>query len=322
MTVARMVALGLAACTLALLIGCSSSDDNFLYLNISERAAWSSGNLLSYASFGADGQRYLYRSNSEGGNKFLLTRSANKPDSFIDEGGWHPAFSPDGATIVFSGRRNDGSVSLMLLNTIQGDRAAITNVTDATVAGTDQQPYYRPDGAKIIFSTTKVIGGQGTGGPDIATINPDGTGLEYIVATAEIEQWPVYSPDGSKIAFQRGPSSGPTDIIVRDMASGVETNITTALRRGAGDLTRFEAPCWTTVGGTEYIYLHSNRDTFFDIYRVGVDGSNLERITNTSNSEGFPVMNPDGTRLLFTRDRELWSSAPTGGTEKRVTRRY
>ena len=77
-----------------------------------------------------------------------------------------------------------------------------------------------------------------------------------------------------------------------------------------------------TVGGTEYIYLHSNRDTFFEIYRVGVDGSNLERITNTSNSEGFPVMNPDGTRLLFTRDRELWSSAPTGGTEKRVTRRY
>lgn len=322
MTVARMVALALAACALALLFGCSSSDDSFLYLNISEKAAWSTNNVLAFPSFGGDGKRYLYRSNSEGGNKYLLTRSANKPDDFIDEGGWHPAFSPDGATIVFAGRRNKGSISLMTMNTIQGDRQPLTNLTDATVLGSDQQPCWRADGAKILFSTTKVIGGLGSGGPDIATINADGTGLEYLVATAEVEQWPVYSPDSSKIAFQRGPAAGPTDIIIRDLATGAETNITTALRTGPGDLTRFECPCWATVEAQEYIYLATNRDGQFEIYRTGVDGSNLQRITNTSNSEGFPVMNSTGTRLLFTRDRELWSALPNGDTQKRITRRY
>lgn len=322
MTVARAVAVALALTVIIILAGCSGSDDDSLFLNVSERASWSALNRLAFAAFGGDGQLYVYRCNTDGGGKYILTRSDDDPDTSLDEGGWTPCFSPSGTQVAFIGQRGGGSASIMLLDTDQGDRVAVQNVTSGAAVGTDAQPSWRPDGQKIIFATTKVSGG-GTGGFDIATVNPDGTGLEYIVATNEREQWPVYSPDSSKIAFQRGPAAGPVDIIIHDLGTQTETNLTTALRTGPADATRFEAPCWGSVGGTEYIYFHSNRDTFFDIYRIKPDGSGLERITST-NSNGFPVLNPAGTRLLFTRDRELWTSDPGPGAPNatRVVRRY
>lgn len=323
MTLARAVVVALALPTLLLVAGCSGSAQDSLFLNVSERASWSVTDRLCFAAFGGDGQLYVYRCNTGGGNKYLLTQSDNDPDNFQDEGGWQPAFSPDGAQIAFVGQRSGGSSSIMLLDADQGDRVAVVAVTSGTLVGTDAQPSWRPDGQKIIFATTKVSGG-GTGGYDIATVNPDGTGLEYVVATTEREQWPVYSPDGTKIAFSRGPEAGPTDIIIYDIATQTETNLTEALRTGPADETRFEAPFWGTVGGVEYIYFHSDRDTFFDIYRILTDGTGLEQITNTTNSDGFPVLNPAGTRLMFTRDRELWTSDPGPGAPNatRVIRRY
>ncbi len=323
MRVPRLVLLGLAVCGLALLMGCGGDGDSFLFQNISERASWSTDDQLAYSSFGGNGQKYIYRSNRDGGNQTLLTRSlTTDPDDFTDEGGWNPTHSPDGTQICFAGQRG-GSSSLYLMDERDGDRLALTQVTNPGVSGADAQPSWKPDGSKIIFATTKTIGG-GTGGFDIAQVNPDGSGLEYLVATNEPENWPVFSPDGTKIAFQRGPETGPTDIIIKDLVSGVETNITTALRTGPGDLTRYEAPAWASVGGEEWIYLHSNRDQFFDIYRIRPTGADLQQITDNTESEGYPVISPDGQFLLFVRSRELWRRAPVAGnvTETRVTRRY
>src|SRR5262249_32674830 len=53
----------------------------------------------------------------------------------------------------------------------------------------------------------------------------------------------------------------------------------------------------------KWIIFSSNMDDpagrEFDIYRIGVDGTGLERITWTPGFDGFPMFSPDGRYLAF-----------------------
>jgi len=321
MSLVRAMAVLCLLVVLSVLVGCGSSNSTLVYQNISERASWSVDNFLAFTSIGGNGQRYIWRCNQYGGGQILLTKTANDPTK-LDEGGWHPAFNPAGNKVAFASRRSGGSTSIYLMDAIDGDRVATARLTDSSVPGEDIQPSWKPDGTQIVFASTKVIGGSGTGNLDIAVVNADGTGRQYLIATDELEQWPCFSPDGSRIAYQRGPSGGPTDITLYTIAGGASVNLTAPLRTGAGDMTRYEAPFWATVDGQEWIYFHSNRTGDFDLYRIKPDGTGLTQITNDVRSDGYPVVSPSGKHVLFTRDRELWSCDPAGGNEKRLTRRY
>lgn len=304
------------------LLGCGGSSDNLVYQNISERAAWSTANYLAFTAYGGNGQKYIYRCNQSGTAQVLLTKTANDV-KVSDEGGWHPAFSPDADKVAFSGRRSGGTTSLYLMDALDGDRntTAFKRLTDSSLAGQDIQPNWRPDGTKIVFASDKVTSG-GTGGLDIAVMNADGTGREWLVTNTDPDQWPCYNPDGTKIVYQSGPVGGKTDLHILDLATTADTNLTAALRNGASDDTRFEAPTWAKIGTQEWIYFHSNRDGDFDLFRIKPDGTSFTQITKDPRSDGYPVVNPTGTKVLFTRDRELWSCDPTGVNEKRLTRRY
>lgn len=325
MSLLRTLALSLGVLGVTLLVGCSGSGDNVTFQNISERASWSADDYLAFTAFGGNGQRYIYRSNRSGGNQVLLTKASGNVQN-ANEGGWHPAYSPNGSRVAYAARRG-GSVAIYVMSATEGDRTPVTQLTSSTVAGQDIQPSWSPDGSRVVFATDKVIGGHGTGGLDIAMVNADGSGLQYLSEQAEPEQWPVFSPDGTKIAFGVGPEGGPVDIHILDLTTLTRTNLTAALRTGPGDRTRFEAPAWGRVGGPtgeEWIYMHSNRNGDFDIFRVRPTGTDLQQITNDPRSDGYPVLGPGGTRILFTRDRELWTrdATPGAGNEKRLTRRF
>jgi Tol biopolymer transport system component len=294
------------------LVGCNDSGGNYIYLNVSERAAWSVQDVLAFAAFGGNGLRYIYTINSNGGSLRLITPSSNSEDDAF-EGGWHPWFSPDGAYIYFAGRRDlGGDTSVNLLRMDAGSGLNVVQLTQD--AATDEMPCVSPDGTQIAFVSDRANGNR-----DVYVMGIAGEPGEVpvrLTTAAEEDAWPTWDPSGDRIYFHRVLSETDSDIRYVDVNTLVESAAVgnTAVRE--------EAPApYALPGAPDTLFLmHSNRAGDFDIWSGGM--APQTQITGDPRSDGFPVWNPNDTEFAFTRDRELWKSSADGTAQERLTRRF
>ncbi len=302
----------IAAFAASLLIsGCGGTGGTSLYFNVNERASWSAGGRLAFASYGGNGLLYIYTVTDSGNSSLLLTPSDND-DDYADEGGWHPAYSPDGNQIAFASRRHTTPV-IFLMDSDDGDRAGITQVTSDTGSGADTQVSWKPDGSGLIYTSTRRSANY-----DIRTINTNGSNMIELLNSDADEQWASYNPtDDNIIVLQsdREASNGEdTDIFKYNISASTFTKIADSPYSDG-------APSWSPDGTK--IAFHSNRAGDFDIWVCDSDGTNLMQLTSDTRSDGYPIWNSDGTRIAFTRDRELWSVLAADGSDpQRITRRY
>ena len=49
----------------------------------------------------------------------------------------------------------------------------------------------------------------------------------------------------------------------------------------------------------------------FDLYKINVDGTGLERITTHETFDGFPMFSPDGKKLVFASNRNAAARGDT-----------
>ncbi len=306
------------------MVGCGGDSQSTVFQNVSERTSWSSTGNIAFASFGGNGLLYVYSINTQGRGLTLLTLTDND-DDLNDEGGRHPAYSPDGSQLAISARRG-ATPAIYLINAERGDRDGATRVTSDSGTGADTEPSFHPNGNRIIYTSTR-----GAGNGDIRMIATDGSGMVSVVETDAEEHWAVVSPDGTKVAYQ-SDAAGTSDIWVKDISNlggaGYDptapgTNLT------ADSPFRNEAPAWSPDGTK--IAFHSNRNGDFDVFLMNADGSNQVAVTADPRSDGFPVFNPEGTRVVITRDREVWTVPALPWTEwqarvddeaKQLTRRF
>jgi len=293
-----------------IICGCGGTSGTSLYFNVDDRASWSSGERLAFASFGGQGLLYIYTITDSGGSALLLTPSDND-DDYADEGGWHPAYSPDDSQIAFTSRRHTTPV-IFLMDATDGDRAGVTQVTSDSGSGADTQVSWKPDGTGLIYTSTRRNANH-----DIRTIDTNGSNLAALLNTDDDYQWASYKPtDDNIIALQSdrdADNSEDTDIFTYNISGTSFTKIANSAYSDG-------APSWNPAGTK--IAFHSDRAGDFDIWVCDSNGSNLTQLTNDARSDGYPVWNSDGTRIAFTRDRELWSIAADGSDPQRITRRF
>ncbi len=292
------VLLALVFTAMIVMAGCGGDSGSTVFQNVSERASWGIGR-IAFASFGGNALLYVYRINDGGGGLVLLTPSDNDED-LSDEGGRHPVFSPDGTQIAISSRRGE-TPAIYLIGAERGDRDGIQRVTNDAGDGWDSEPNFHPAGDRIVFTSTR----RAANG-DIRIVNVDGTNDVPLVETDAEEHWGAISPDGTRLAYQ-SDLNGNTDIYLKDISTLGQAGFdpTAPGTRLTDSPYRDEAPSWSPDGTK--IAFHTNRNGDFDIFMMNSDGTGQVAVTADQRSDGYPVFNPAGDRLVITRDRELWT---------------
>jgi Tol biopolymer transport system component len=284
-------------------VGCGGDDGQAAFFTVSERCSYGPNSIIAFAAFGGNALRYINAMNERGGSVTALTPSDND-DDLTDEGGFHPAYSPDGATLAMAARRGP-SEDIFLIAAAGGDRARLDQLTNDPAA--DIQPTWSPTGDRIVFTTDR-------DGDYNLYVMPlaDPTQQTAVTTDPADDEWASFAPDGNRVAFQSN-RSGNTDIWIIDLTTQAVTQVTNSAARD-------EHPAWSPDGAA--ILFTSNRAGDFDIWSIAPDGTGLTQITADGRSDGYPQWRPDGTRICITRDRQLWLMDPDGANEKQMTRTF
>jgi Tol biopolymer transport system component len=178
-----------------------------------------------------------------------------------------PAWSPDGTKLAFVGVLPGPSGNYGRIFIANRDGTGVRQVSPE-VAATDYQfdtsPSWAPDGTRLAFSRSGVL----------YLINADGSGL---VSTGVSGTDPAWSPDGTQIAY--GSINGGNDgLFVMD---GTFTS-----RRLTTPVEADQMPRWSPTG-TQLVFDRVESGVF-QIYKIGVDGSGVTKLSTVPQSDAFP----------------------------------
>jgi TolB protein len=141
-----------------------------------------------------------------------------------------PSWSPDGQWITFEGSQpgtsKDGRVGRVYK--VRADGTELTLLTDGTYD--DRQPNWSPTGGRILFQRRSLPDGQW----DICTILPDGSGLQHVTHTSDVDETDAsWSPDAFYIVYSTDNGSLPApNIFVIPAAGGSPIRVTSLLQAG------------------------------------------------------------------------------------------
>jgi serine/threonine protein kinase len=237
----------------------------------------------------------------------------------------HPAWTSDGAKLVYEAEVGKGNRDLFVINADGSDPVDMTNNP-----ADDYYPAVNPRGDTIAFVSTRVVGAQ-----QIFTMAMNGTGAEDISAlhSRQPAEWdPAWSPDGHYLLLVRKPA-GPVRIYRWDLSASdailmtmFETNsylegqpawspagdlIAYTLTRGGAsaicvspadpalkkpctspltDLAANYSPTWSPDG--RWIAYTSNRAGNQEIYLMTVTGAGQRDLSNSPSQDKDPAWQP------------------------------
>src|SRR5581483_1033962 len=217
-------------------------------------------------------------------------------------------------SVSFSATVNDsvaGSTVITTTATIGPDasdpnKGNNTSSASVTVVTTD---LIRPKAnGKIVFSSDRAFSNS-TQPSGIYTISPDGTGEQFLQATANEAYVPAWSPDGSKIAYQAYNNSGSGDAIYVINADG-----TNKIRVATNPGLRTSRISWSPDGKK---IAYSGSGSF--IYIASSDGSGAAKLPGSPDRVTDPQWSPDGSKIAYSRDGNVYVMNPDCSEQRKLT---
>ena len=158
-------------------------------------------------------------------------------------------------------------------------------------------PAWSPDGKTLLFESTL------SGKSSIYIISSDGTGLRHVTADTSESIQPNWSPDGQRIVFS-SDRSGHTELYTMNVDGTGLTRLTTM--NGGGWYQSSFSPDGKWIAFQGRPDFGETRDR---VFIVGVDGSGLRQLTDSSYGAEGPRWSPDGRTIRFLQvpyPKKLW----------------
>ena len=213
-----------------------------------------------------------------------------------DEYGFSPAWSPDGASLVYNTYAPVPS-RLVLLDLATGRSRTLITAPKNTQYVT---PVFTPDGNSILFARS------GENGSDIYSVSATGTDAtmrRLTVGRGAVNEQPVMSPNGRRIVYT-GNALGRPELYIMDAdgtGADVLTNYDFSEKNYRSD------PDWSSDG--RLIAYQERVNDRFQIRVIPVTGGTPKLLTSEGENES-PSWAPDARHLVFTSTRtgvrQLW----------------
>lgn len=250
--------------------------------------AWSpDGRYLAYWNWGCPDPQDAW------GTVLISDPQGNVIASFPGEG-WTISWSPDSTRVAIMDVWGQGDATIGVYG-LDGMRQAALTVPSALTPSGDFSPVWSRDGASLLLPGVQVPLDGGApvrlpAGPPFwfAAYSPDGSRVAYVergslvVADADgpdaqevggpTEFWDAaWSPNGDLVAFE----GDGTELLVRDVATGVDTSLVDVTRRERLEVIEF------SPDGDRILFTRSDVDTGeSSLWSIGADGSDLRRLVD------------------------------------------
>ena len=226
-----------------------------------------------------------------------------------------PRFSPDGRWVAFTSNRA-GNNDVYVVPLAGGEPRQLTYHS-----GDDQALYWTPDGKEIVMSSGR---GAGAWGSPLYRVALDGTVPRPM--GMDMGRAGMIKQDATMVAFNRSlptywrkgyRGNANADIAVQNLASGEITEITDTNLQQYRSAVHDVHPMW---GADGMIYFASERDSTFNLWRIDPKGGAAQQVTrHTDDGVQFPAISPDGKRIVYENEFELWALDVPGGTPRKLT---
>lgn len=249
----------------------------------SGRLAFVSGN------FGDPKHRKIWIVNPDGSERRPLT------DDDYTAGEDHPAWSPDGSTILFSAMRGD--VRRVYRRRVGNNKNEDVSVKAAETVDCDQ-PAWAPDGKKIAYC----VWTRDRRSSQIFTANLDGSETRQLTHGRGMHVFPCWAPDGRGIYYE-ATADGSREIYRIGTEGENRENLTN------NHATDHSPAC--SPDGMKLAFMSRRRLGIAEIWVVDVDGANPVNLTfNRAFRDSEPDWSPDGRWIAFTRQKQGRSPNP------------